>query len=188
LQTLHLAGSEILEMPPSSSLPAQLVCLRITIDEDSTSGAGVNGLERLTSKIGKIRSKRDCQYPVTGVPHPPVSRKQTWEGESRPHLKGWAAGHKGLNSSGRTTAADPLPTRERVRCRHVSLKRGAQYWQQEPRTPSRVRDLHVPPGPLNVRGAALRQGVGAATCPALRVRARVFCWKTRPPTVLNAGS
>ena len=30
-------------------MPAQLVCLRITIDEDSTSGAGVNGLERLTS-------------------------------------------------------------------------------------------------------------------------------------------
>ena len=72
LQTLDLAGSEILEMPPSSSLPTQLVCLRITFDEDSTSGAGVNGLQRLTSKIGKIRSKRDYQYPVTGVPHPPV--------------------------------------------------------------------------------------------------------------------
>ena len=51
-----------------------------------------------------------------------------------PHLKCWAAGHKGPNSSGRTTATDPLPTWERVRCRHVSLMRGTQYRQQEPWT------------------------------------------------------
>ena len=110
------------------------------------------------SRFMRYLAKQKYQYLVTGVPHPPMSRKQTWEGESRPHLKGWAAGHKGPNSSGRTTAADPLPTRERVRCRHVSLMRGTQYRQQEPWTPSRVRDLHVPPGPQNARGAALRQG------------------------------
>jgi len=132
-------------MPPSSSLPAQLVCLRITIDEDSTSGAGVNGLERLTSKIGKIRSKRDCQYPVTGVPHPPVSRKQIWEGEGRPHLKGWAAGHKCPNSSGGATAADPFLTWERVRCSHVSLIEAFSTGNRSP-------------GPLDAWGAALRHG------------------------------
>ena len=77
LQTLDLAGSEILEMPPSSSLPTQLVCLRITFDEDSTSGAGVNGLERLTSleellivrmfKWKQLRSLRELKVLTAGI-------------------------------------------------------------------------------------------------------------------------
>ena len=77
LQTLDLEGSEILEMPPSSSLPTQLVCLRITFDEDSTSGAGVNGLERLTSleellivrmfKWKQLRSLRELKVLTAGI-------------------------------------------------------------------------------------------------------------------------
>ena len=64
-------------MPPSSSLPTQLVCLRITFDEDSTSGAGVNGLERLTSleellivrmfKWKQLRSLRELKVLTAGI-------------------------------------------------------------------------------------------------------------------------
>ncbi|WVZ48896.1 LOW QUALITY PROTEIN: hypothetical protein U9M48_000290 [Paspalum notatum var. saurae] len=48
LQTLDLWGSIIVETPSSSSLPTQLVCLRITFD-DTSDNAAVASVERLTS-------------------------------------------------------------------------------------------------------------------------------------------
>jgi hypothetical protein len=98
-----------------------------------------------------------CQYPVTGVPHPPMSRKRTWEDEHRLHSKGWATGHKGPNSSNRTMAADSLPTWERVRCLHVSPRGALSTGKRSPGPPNRVRGLHVPPGPLNAQGTTLRR-------------------------------
>ncbi|KAJ1277317.1 hypothetical protein BS78_05G285500 [Paspalum vaginatum] len=49
LETLDLSESEVRETPSSSSLPTQLVCLRISFDYDADSDNRVDWIERMTS-------------------------------------------------------------------------------------------------------------------------------------------
>ncbi|WVZ48973.1 hypothetical protein U9M48_000358 [Paspalum notatum var. saurae] len=49
LETLDLTDSEVRETPSSSSLPTQLVCLRISFDFDANSDNRVDWIERMTS-------------------------------------------------------------------------------------------------------------------------------------------
>ena len=151
------------------------------------------------SRFMRYLAKQKYQYLVTGVPHPPVSRKQTWEGERRPHLKGWAAGHKRFEflwqDNGRGSAShlgmgpvSPCVPDEG----HSVPATGALDPQPSPvppratRTPERA-GRSTPPG--GVRHVSRTMGAGASLLledsPTYRIK---YGWLRRALPLLRAGS
>ena len=106
-------------------------------------------------------------------------------------IRGGAAGSHGSGPylTG-PTAPDPHPAWGRVRRRHVSLRKGSSELTAEasdplggPRPPTSVRTSHAVEPTYHPGGPEPRRVPQARA----QARARVFRWKTRPPTAFNAG-